>query len=109
MFAFLYEWIRSIAFYMVLVTAVIQVLPNHTYKKYIRFFTGMILILLLMTPILKMFDMETFQEVFTDETYQQEMERIKEKTKYLEEVQPEDYIENAEKSGIEVEEIRIEP
>lgn len=110
MFEFLYEWIRNIAFYMVLVTAVVQVLPNHTYKKYIRFFTGIILILLLLTPILKILNMEeSFQTLFDDAPYQKKIEEIKETTDYLNEVQLEDYVEEAEKSGIEVEEIQIGP
>lgn len=94
MFEFLYEWIRNIAFYMVLVTSMIQILPNSTYKKYIRFFTGMILIMLLMTPVLKIFHMEeSFDTLFQNESYQQEMKRIKETTKYLEEIHLEDYLE----------------
>lgn len=94
MFEFLYEWIRNIAFYMVLATAVIQVLPDNTYKKYLRFFTGMILIMLLMTPVLKIFGMEeSFHDVFNNAAYEQEVRRIRETTDYLNEVQIEDYME----------------
>lgn len=94
MFEFLYEWIRNIAFYMVLATAVIQILPDNAYKKYIRFFTGMILIMLLMTPVLKIFGMEeSFHTIFVNETYEQEIRKIRETTDYLNEVQLEDYME----------------
>lgn len=94
MFEFLYEWIRNIAFYMILVTAMIQILPNNTYKKYIHFFTGMILIMLLLTPILKIFHMEeSFDTLFQNASYQQEMKKIKETTEYLGEIQLEDYLE----------------
>ena len=110
MFGFIYEWIRNIAFYMVLVTVVVQVLPNHTYKKYIRFFTGMILILLLMTPVLKLLHMkEISSALFDDASYRKRIEEIRETTDYLSEVQLEDYVKEAEKSGIEVEEIQIGP
>ena len=40
MFDYIYEWIQNIAFYLVLVTAVLHAVPNKDYKKYIRFFTG---------------------------------------------------------------------
>ena len=58
MFEYLYEWMKNIAFYMVLITAVIHILPNSDYKKYIRFFTGMVLVVMLATPLLKIFGME---------------------------------------------------
>ena len=44
MIAFFYQWLQNIAFYLILITAIIQIIPNHSYKKYIRFFTGLILI-----------------------------------------------------------------
>ena len=56
MFEYLYEWLSNLAFYMILVTAVLQVIPNKSYEKYIRFFCGMILIVLLMTPVMKVLD-----------------------------------------------------
>lgn len=40
MFDYIYEWIQNIAFYLVLVTAVLHAVPNKDYKKYIRFFYG---------------------------------------------------------------------
>ena len=48
MFEYLYEWTQNIAFYLILTTAVFHALPATSYKKYIRFFTGMILILMIM-------------------------------------------------------------
>lgn len=94
MFGFLYEWIKNIAFYMVLATAVMQVLPDDSYKKYLRFFTGMVLILLLMTPVLSIFDMEeSFHNLFTNAVYEQEVRKIKESTEYLNEIRWEDYVE----------------
>ncbi len=49
-----YEWIKNLAFYLVIMTAVLEVLPGDTYRKYIRFFTGLVMILLVITPILKL-------------------------------------------------------
>ena len=34
MFNYFYEWLRNLAFYMVLVTAVLQLIPNRSYKIY---------------------------------------------------------------------------
>lgn len=96
MFAFLYEWIRNVAFYLVIITAVIQILPNDTYKKYIHFFTGLVLILLLMTPILKILGMENLSASFwKKEGLKLKMEEIEKETEYLQE------------ENIEVEDIKI--
>lgn len=48
-----YNWIKNIAFYMLLVTAFLQIVPDESYRKYIRFFSGLILIMLLVMPIFK--------------------------------------------------------
>lgn len=55
----LYEWVKNIVFYMVLVTAVMNVLPNSSYKKYIKLFTGMIMIILVLTPINKLLGIDS--------------------------------------------------
>ena len=49
----IYEWVKDLSFYLVLVTALLQMLPDSDYRKYIRFFTGLVLIALLLTPVLK--------------------------------------------------------
>ena len=33
MFNYFYEWLRNLAFYMVLVTAALQLIPNRSYEK----------------------------------------------------------------------------
>lgn len=47
----LYQWVGSILCYLILVSAIRAVLPSEKYEKYIRLFTGMILILLVVQPI----------------------------------------------------------
>ena len=112
MFHYLYEWIRNIAFYMVLVMAVIQVLPNTEYKKYIRFFTGLVLILMLAAPIFKIFGMEkSLKSIYDSEAYKEEIEKIEDSTAYLKDVDVSDYLdsqeEEEEKKGLKVEEIHV--
>lgn len=79
MLDYIYEWIENIAFYMVIVVATMQMIPGDSYKKYIRFFAGMILILMLTGPIFKIFGMGEFQEA----EYQKELEEIENATKYM--------------------------
>lgn len=88
MLSYLYEWVKNIAYYMILVTVAVQVIPKSGYKKYIRFFTGLLLILLLSEPILKAAGMEqAFTELYENASYKQEIQEIEEKTKYLEDVE----------------------
>ncbi|MCI9215693.1 stage III sporulation protein AF [Lachnospiraceae bacterium 42-17] len=91
MFDYLYEWIQNIAFYLVLVTAVLHAVPNKAYKKYVRFFTGLVLILMIITPVLRLFGTEA--EVMDLYEYIDEMKAVQMET---------------EKEDIGVEEIQIE-
>lgn len=108
MFAYFYQWLQNIAFYLIVITAVIHMIPNHNYKKYIRFFTGLILIVMLSEPLVKAVGMQvTFSELYDSAVYQQKIKEIEESTKYLEEISLEN-LEKKETGTIEVEEIQIE-
>ena len=76
MIAFIYDWMENIAFYLVILVAVMQMIPQNSYRKYIRFFAGLILILMLTQPIVKLFGMTVFQ----DDEYQKALEYIEEAT-----------------------------
>lgn len=99
---------------MIVMTMVIQVIPNTEYKKYIRFFTGLILVLLLATPVLSVFGMHTkFNSIYNDANYRQTIREIEESTKYLEDIQVQDYFRTAKEEGTEkeihVEEVTLGP
>jgi len=83
-----------------------QILPNDTYKKYVHFFTGLVLILLLMTPVLKILGMDNLDSPLGQgKKFEQKMREIEKETEYLQEVQLEDYL---QEKNIEVEDIEIE-
>ena len=82
MLEYIYEWIENIAFYMVIVVAVLQMVPGESYKKYIRFFVGMILILMLTGPVLKIFGMSDFQNA----EYLKKLGEIENATKNMEQI-----------------------
>ena len=63
-----------------MIVAVIQMVPGESYKKYIRFFAGLILIFMLAGPIFKIFGVTGFH----DEEYQKELEKIEEAAAYFE-------------------------
>ena len=46
----LYSWVTNISFYLIFITVLGNMLPSKKYEKYIRFFAGMVLILLVIKP-----------------------------------------------------------
>lgn len=123
MFEYLYQWMENLAFYMVMITAVMHIIPDKGYQRYLRFFTGLVLIIMLAAPIVKLLGMESsWENLYENDEYLTQIEKIENSTDYLETINPEEYLnevqkeyqddnENEEGSGenmeIDVEEIRI--
>lgn len=116
----LYGWIQNIAVYLIVAAAVMHAIPGKDYGKYVRFFSGLVLILLLFTPILKLSGMEeTFRELYHSSQYELEQQEIEEVRERLEAADimdflPEEYsgmdsgeTEKENAGSIEVEEIRV--
>ncbi len=117
MFDYLYEWIRNIAFYLVMITAVMHVVPNPDYKRYIRFFTGLVLTVMLTSPVLKLMGTEgTWKELYDSREYRRQLRKIEEAAQYLNRNAAETEPENAwledmwdeEGGSIDIEKIQIE-
>ena len=119
----LYGWIQNIAVYLIVAAAVMHAVPGKDYGKYVRFFSGLVLILLLFTPLLKLSGMEgTFRELYQDSQHELERREIEIAEERLEEADildflPDEYSSGMESgrgaaekengSSIEVEEIRV--
>lgn len=70
----LYEWIRNVAYYMILTGIIINILPNAKYEKYVRLVTGIILIIMMVNPILKLTDFERWLDIsLVKNLYEQEI------------------------------------
>lgn len=52
-------WAKSIACYTIAVSLLMGILPEGNYKKYVKFFTGIVLSLLLLSPVMKLFSFDT--------------------------------------------------
>ncbi|MDD3360543.1 MAG: stage III sporulation protein AF [Hespellia sp.] len=82
--AYFYEWIQNLSVYLILMMAVMQLIINKEYQKYFQFFSGLLLILLLLTPVLRITNMQnTFQTLFQSVQHRQEQETLKEYEAYL--------------------------
>ena len=54
----LFGWMKSLIIYLIFAGAIINMSPAGSYKKYIKFFTGIVAIIILMKPISFIFDFD---------------------------------------------------
>lgn len=96
-----YGWIQNIAVYLVVVTALLHAVPGKDYEKYIRFFSGLVLIVLIFMPVLSVFGMkETFGTIYRNQAYEKEREELEEAGRSYEEM-VRNYIEYEENKDVE--------
>ena len=71
MFRQLYDWIQNFAVYLIVVSAVMHAVPGKEYEKYIRFFSGLIMILLLFMPLMNLTGMaDEFLSLYNSREYE---------------------------------------
>ena len=56
------EWMKCIVGYLLIVSVSMQMLPNKKYEQYVRLFTGLVILVMFLKPILKMGAVGTFFE-----------------------------------------------
>lgn len=65
-----YDWVWKLSGYLIFVTAVLQIVPGEKDRKYIHFFTGLVLIIMIAAPVLKFFTSDDlfaqFQKQYDD-------------------------------------------
>ena len=77
MFDYFYEWMQNLSYYLVLITAFLHMIPNFSYKKYVRFFTGVVLVIILIAPVFQIpGHVEQLNEILQAEELEQKLERI---------------------------------
>lgn len=47
----LYQWVKNLAVFYILLSAILNLVPNGKYEKYVRFFMGLLLIFMMSTPV----------------------------------------------------------
>ena len=71
------EWVQRIAIYIVLVTVLRSLIGKPQYQQYFRFVSGLILILLLITPVLGLLeDDSSLYRILNQYVYQQDLDDI---------------------------------
>lgn len=51
----IYSWIKCLAIFYILLTMLLHLVPTEKYQRYVRFFMGLVLMVMLVTPVLSLF------------------------------------------------------
>lgn len=79
MFALIQEWMKNLSGYLILAAVLEYLVPQEQYRSYIRFFTGLVLAILLADPLLQILKLKTdFSDLFQEFSKSQEMREIEE-------------------------------
>lgn len=73
----IYSWIKCLAIFYILLTMLLHLVPTEKYQRYVRFFMGLLLIVMLLTPVLSILkNTKTLAESFLDIYRQEEEQRF---------------------------------
>lgn len=59
-----FNWIKNIVIYMIINTVIMNLLGNKSYKKYVSIVSGMILVLIVVSPLVKLMKLEDKMNYF---------------------------------------------
>lgn len=51
---FIYHYVKNICVFMLVITLILNIFPDRQYRKYIKLFAGLLLIILAMNPIVNL-------------------------------------------------------
>nr|WP_296091604.1 stage III sporulation protein AF [uncultured Dorea sp.] len=79
-----YNWVKNLAFFAILSTAVLQMIPDQGFQKYVRFFTGLLMVSMLILPIFKVTGKENiFTDIYKSREYREQLEENSKKRQEL--------------------------
>ena len=60
----IYSWVKNIVIFLVLTTIITNLLGKSSYKKYINLITGIILVIMVISPLLKLFQLDKTMDYY---------------------------------------------
>ncbi|TAH66647.1 MAG: hypothetical protein EWM47_09940 [Anaerolineaceae bacterium] len=86
----IYEWVRNIVIYLILNTIIMNLLGNSSYKKYVSIISGMILLLIVVSPFLKLINMDEILDYYLNTNiYQTDVSDFQNELRIMEDKQKE--------------------
>lgn len=83
---FLFGWIQDIAFYTLLMVVVLHVLPQKGQQKYLQFFMGVVLMILVISPFLSLLGLDRKLDwTYARQTRDRELQEFLERQEAIEE------------------------
>lgn len=97
--ASIYSWVKDIIFYLILMTMLMNLLPDNKYRKYVRLFAGMLLIIIVASPIINLFSGNNILETnYLEKIYQQEVSSLTAELNRTESSQQQEFLQNYEET-----------
>ncbi len=97
--SYIFSWVKNLVCFYLLLTVILHLLPKKNYQKYVRFFSGMLLTILVASPILSLMgNEEVLKERISQAGLFQELDNLKMDTEHLENTQKERYLREYEKA-----------
>ena len=67
------EWVKRMIFLGIFLTILLQVLPAGTYRKYVRFFAGMVFVVTILNPLFSVLGQKNLEQTLERELFQEEV------------------------------------
>ena len=71
----IYSWMQNLVCYFILLSAVMNLLPDSSYKKYIRYYMGLLLILVMLSPVFDITHIQEQIDAYISESLEEEEEK----------------------------------
>ena len=65
----IYDWVRNTVIYLILNTIIMNLLGNSSYKKYVSIVSGMILLLIVVSPFFKLLKMDGILDYYLNSNF----------------------------------------
>ncbi len=99
----IYEWIKRMIYLAIFLTLLLQILPKSSYRKYVKFFAGLVFVITVLNPLMGILQQENWEEgLLNGLLYEESIREGELDFDYMEERQKEYY---AESMGIAVREV----
>lgn len=59
-------WVRQIIYLLIFLTMMLQILPNGNYRKYVKFFAGLIFVVTLLGPVASLFTNGNWEDMILE-------------------------------------------